>query len=484
MDTRYQVTDAFTMVHPITLTHGSNARVWDTDEQSYIDFVGGIGVLNFGHCQPKIVEAITQQAQSLIHYAYNAAGHLPYQTLMPRLCRWVAASMHAVNAATDPASLSAQDIAAFDTAPYVTDIALSGMLTNSGAEATENALKIARLKTKRVGVIAFDGGFHGRTLAAVNLNGKVAPYKRGLGALAGAVYHIPFPSPDNAVSDQHAIDALTRLFDVETDVDNIGAFILEPVQGEGGFQRLSPSFAQYLRAFCDVHGIVLIMDEIQSGYGRTGVPFAFMHLGITPDLLLLGKSIAGGLPLGAVIGTDALMNDLPKGSLGGTYSGNPVACAAANATFDLMADAATWESVAHYSEVIAETVSAWQADNLSPWLHGLTGVGAMRGIELRHDVAGKNPQVMAHILSEARARGLLLMPSGKYRHIIRLLPPLTIEPETLQQGLAILKDVLKTIPAHFSQSSEVNNTKATATHTAQAQANETTATPKKVLAAG
>ena len=463
MNTQYQVTDAFTMVHPITLTHGSNARVWDTDEQSYIDFVGGIGVLNFGHCQPKIVEAITNQAQSLIHYAYNAAGHLPYQTLMPRLCQWVAASMHAVNTSTAAQRLSPQAIAAYDTEPRATDIALSGMLTNSGAEATENALKIARLKTKRVGVIAFDGGFHGRTLAAVNLNGKVAPYKRGLGPLSGAVYHIPFPSPDNDISDQQAIDALTRLFEIETDVDNIGAFIVEPIQGEGGFQCLSPSFARYLRAFCDEHGIVLIMDEIQSGYGRTGVPFAFMHLGITPDLLLLGKSIAGGLPLGAVIGTDALMNDLPKGSLGGTYSGNPVACAAANATLDLMAEPAVWESAAHYSAVIEDTVTAWQEQGLSPWLHGLTGVGAMRGIELHHPSAGTNPQVMAYVLKAARARGLLLMPSGKYRHIIRLLPPLTIEPDTLQDGLAILKTVLQSIPDTLSTPITDNNAASSAT---------------------
>ncbi|MGP4847741.1 aspartate aminotransferase family protein, partial [Marinobacter sp. 1Y8] len=297
MDKLYNVTDAFTMVHPITLTKGKNAKIWGDNDQCYIDFVGGIGVLNFGHCHPHIVTAIINQTQSLIHYAYNAAAHTPYQTFMPRLCELIPISG-----------------------------ALSGMLTNSGAEATENAIKIARLKTQRVGVIAFDGGFHGRTLAAVNLNGKVAPYKRGLGPLAGSVYHIPFPSPDNEVSDQQAIDALNRLFEVETDISNIGAIIAEPIQGEGGFQLMSPSFAQYLRAFCDEHGILLIMDEIQSGYGRTGSPFAFSHLGIEPDMILLGKSIAGGLPLGAVVGKASVINGLPKGSLGGTYSGNPVAC--------------------------------------------------------------------------------------------------------------------------------------------------------------
>ena len=417
MDKMHNVTDAFTMVHPVTLTRGVNAKVWDTNDRCYIDFVGGIGVLNFGHCHPHIVSAIINQTQSLIHYAYNAAAHTPYQTFMPRLCELIPISGE-----------------------------LAGMLTNCGAEATENAIKVARLKTNRVGVIAFDGGFHGRTLAAVNLNGKVAPYKRGLGPLASCVYHIPFPSPDNEVSDQQAIVALNRLFEVETDVNNIGAIIAEPVQGEGGFQLMSPSFAKYLRAFCDDHGILLIMDEIQSGYGRTGLPFAFTHLGIEPDMILLGKSIAGGLPLGAVIGKASLMNGLPKGSLGGTYSGNPVACAAANATIDIMQEDEVWESAVQYAQTIENTIAQWQEEGVSPWLYGLTGIGAMRGIELRHSEYGTHPSIMAHVLNEARDQGLLLMPSGKHRHIIRLLPPLTIEPETLQAGLDILKKVLGAIP--------------------------------------
>ena len=417
MDKMHNVTDAFTMVHPVTLTRGVNAKVWDTNDRCYIDFVGGIGVLNFGHCHPQIVSAIINQTQSLIHYAYNAAAHTPYQTFMPRLCELIPISGE-----------------------------LAGMLTNCGAEATENAIKVARLKTNRVGVIAFDGGFHGRTLAAVNLNGKVAPYKRGLGPLASCVYHIPFPSPDNEVSDQQAIVALNRLFEVETDVNNIGAIIAEPVQGEGGFQLMSPSFAKYLRAFCDDHGILLIMDEIQSGYGRTGSPFAFPHLGIEPDMILLGKSIAGGLPLGAVIGKASVMNGLPKGSLGGTYSGNPVACAAANATIDIMQEDKIWESADKYTQTIENTIAQWQEEGVSPWLYGLTGIGAMRGIELRHSEYGTHPSIMARVLNQAREQGLLLMPSGKHRHIIRLLPPLTIEPETLQAGLDILKKVLGAIP--------------------------------------
>lgn len=417
MEQLYNVTDAFTMVHPLSLAKGKNAKVWDDKGHCYVDFIGGIGVLNFGHCHPHIVSAIVTQAQSLIHYAYNAAAHKPYQALMPRLCELI---------------------------PIEGE--LSGMLTNCGAEATENAIKIARMKTGRTGMIAFDGGFHGRTLAAVNLNGKVAPYKRGLGPLAGGVYHIPFPSNDNDISDQQSIDALERLFAVETDVDNIGAIIMEPVQGEGGFQLMSATFARYLRSFCDEHGILLIMDEIQSGFGRTGTPFAFTHLEIEPDIILLGKSIAGGMPLGAVIGKASVMNGLPKGSLGGTYSGNPVACAAANATLDIMQEEGVWQSANYYAKTINDTVSEWQQQKISPWLHGLTGIGAMRGLELRHPDYGVHPSIMAYVLKEAREQGLLLMPSGKYRHIIRLLPPLTIEPDTLTAGLDVLKQVLKAIP--------------------------------------
>lgn len=409
----FQVTDAFTMVHPITLFKGKNAEVWDTDGKRYIDFVGGIGVLNFGHSHPAITQAIHHQVDHLIHYAYNAAGHLPYQALMPRLCELVP-----INAP------------------------LSGMLTNCGAEATENALKIVRLKTGKVGVIAFDGGFHGRTLAAVNLNGKVSPYKKGLGALETHVYHIPFPSPCNDISAEMAKAALARLFSVETDIDSIGAVIVEPVQGEGGFLPLDTAFSRYLRGFCDEHGIVLIMDEIQSGFGRTGTPFAFEQLGIEPDLVLLGKSIAGGLPLGAVIGKSSLMDGLPKGSLGGTYSGNPVACAAALAVVDIMQEAKTWQQAKQYETMLVNTYDRWQQQQITPWLGAMTGMGSMRGITLQHPEKGVGTQQLSQVLQQARELGLLLMPSGNYRHIIRLLPPLTIEPETLAEGLAIFEEVL------------------------------------------
>ena len=407
------VSQSISFVHPLSLTHGKNAEVWDADGKRYIDFVGGIGVLNLGHCHPKIVAAICEQAQRMTHYAFNAAPHEPYQLFIERLAAFIPVSYP-----------------------------VSGMLTNSGAEAAENALKIVRGHTGKSAVIAFDGAFHGRTLATLNLNGKVAPYKQKVGTLPGPVFHLPYTSKDNGVSTAEAMKAMDRLFSVEIDIDEVACFIIEPVQGEGGFLALDVEFAQALRRLCDDKGIVLIMDEIQSGFGRTGQRFAFSRLGIEPDLLLLGKSIAGGVPLGAVVGRQALMDTLPKGGLGGTYSGNPLACAAGLATLDEMTDAhlAAWGE--QYSVTLLSRYEQWQAQKLSPYLGRLTGVGAMRGIELLTPEGTPATAQMAQLLASARSRGLLLMPSGKARHIVRLLAPLTIEPEVLTEGLDILERCL------------------------------------------
>jgi 4-aminobutyrate aminotransferase/(S)-3-amino-2-methylpropionate transaminase len=410
------ISESIAIVHPLTLSHGSNAHVWDTDGKRYIDFIGGIGVLNLGHCHPQIVEAVCSQATRLTHYAFNAAPHQPYKQLMTRLAEFIPVSYP-----------------------------VSGMLTNSGAEAAENALKIARAATGRTAVIAFDGGFHGRTLATLNLNGKVAPYKQRVGVLPGPVYHLPYPSADNGVTSQEALKAMDRLFSVEIDVNEVACFIVEPVQGEGGFLALDPLFAQALRKFCDEHGILLIADEIQSGFGRTGQRFAFSRLGIEPDLILLGKSIAGGLPLGAVVGKKPLLDTLPKGGLGGTYSGNPIACAAALATLDEMSDANLSAWGERQEQAIVHRYQAWQQSTLSPYLGRLTGVGAMRGIELITAEGAPATAVLAQLLESARNNGLLLMPSGKSRHIIRLLAPLTIELEVLEEGLDIFERCLAAI---------------------------------------
>ncbi|PWE43363.1 2-aminoadipate transaminase [Pseudomonas prosekii] len=402
------ISQSINVVHPITLSHGKNAEVWDTEGKRYIDFVGGIGVLNLGHCHPRIVEAIREQASRLTHYAFNAAQHSPYIDLMQRL-----------------------------TAFIPVDYPVSGMLTNSGAEAAENALKIVRGATGRSAAIAFDGAFHGRTLATLNLNGKVAPYKQKVGTLPGPVYHLPFPSKDNGVTCAEALKALDRLFSVEIDVDDVACFIVEPVQGEAGFLALDVEFAQALRRFCDEKNILLIADEIQSGFGRTGERFAFSRLGIEPDLILLAKSIAGGMPLGAVVGRKALLDTLPKGGLGGTYSGNPIACAAALATLDEMTDANLQAWGAQQEEAIVSRYQAWCRDKISPYLGRLTGVGAMRGIELAHADGTPAAAQLSQLLALARDAGLLLMPSGKSRHIIRLLAPLTTEAAVLEEGLDI-----------------------------------------------
>ncbi len=407
------ISASLSVVHPITLSHGRNAQVWDTEGNEYIDFVGGIGVLNLGHCNPAVVAAITEQAQRLTHSAFNAVPHQGYRELMNALADFIPVSYP-----------------------------LAGMLTNSGAEAAENALKIVRAATGRSVVIAFDGGFHGRTLATLNLNGKVAPYKQRVGTLPGPVFHVPYPSPDTGVTADEAFKAIERLFSVEIDIGEVACFIFEPVQGEGGFLAMDPAFAQRLRTFCDANGIYLIVDEIQSGFGRTGQRFAFSRLGIEPDLLLLGKSIAGGLPLGAVVGREALMNALPKGGLGGTYSGNPLACAAALASLKQMTDAnlSSWGEA--QSQAIQRRYESWRQRAISPCLGRLTGTGAMRGIELLTPEGKPGTQQLAELLEAARRKGLLLMPSGKSRHVVRLLAPLTIEPELFERGLDIFEECL------------------------------------------
>lgn len=407
------ISQSISIVHPIMLSHGLNAEVWDSEGKRYIDFVGGIGVLNLGHCNPAVVEAIREQATRLTHYAFNAAPHAPYVQVMERLSQFVPVSYP-----------------------------LAGMLTNSGAEAAENALKVVRGATGKRAIIAFDGAFHGRTLATLNLNGKVAPYKQRVGELPGPVYHLPYPSADTGVTCEEGLKALERLFSVELAVEDVAAFILEPVQGEGGFLAMDPTFAQALRRLCDSHGILIIADEIQSGFGRTGQRFGFSRLGIEPDLLLLAKSLAGGMPLGAVVGRREVMSALPKGGLGGTYSGNPIACAAALASLEQMTD----ENLSSWGERQAQAIQnryqRWQATRLTPYLGRLTGVGAMRGIELINLDGSPATAQLAQLLDAARAKGLLLMPSGKARHIVRLLAPLTIEPAILEEGLDVLEDCL------------------------------------------
>lgn len=410
------ISESLGIVHPICIERGHNAEVQDENGNRYIDFIGGIGVLNLGHGHPAVVEAVKAQVDKLMHSAFNAVPHRGYLQVAEALNDFVPVSFP-----------------------------LSCMLTNSGAEAAENALKVARAHTGRQGVIAFDDGFHGRTLSTLNLNGKVKPYKNRLGALPGPVYHLPFPSRDNAISCEDSMAALSRLLEVEIPADEVAVIIVEPVQGEGGFRLLDADFAAHLRTLCDQHGIVLIFDEIQSGFGRTGSRFAFSHLNVEPDLLLMGKSMAAGLPLAAVAGKAEIMNSLPIGGLGGTYSGNAVSCAAARTVMDLM----TEENLLRWGENLETAIinahRRWHASERFPMLGQLTGIGTMRGIVLEDTANATGAEHLSALLKTAREQGLLLMPSGRKRNILRLLPPLTIEPEVLSDGLVRLESALETL---------------------------------------
>ncbi|MDN3522791.1 2-aminoadipate transaminase [Halomonas ramblicola] len=408
------VSGSLGILHPLCIERGRNAEVWDEQGRHYIDFIGGIGVLNLGHGHPAVVEAVKAQAETLLHSAFNALPHRGYLEVVKALDAFVPVSWP-----------------------------LSCMLTNSGAEATENALKVARAATGRQAVIAFDDGFHGRTLAALSLNGKVKPYKNRLGTLPGPVHHLPFPSRDSGVSADEATAALERLFEVAVPSDEVAAIIVEPVQGEGGFRLLDADFAARLRACCDQHGIVLIFDEIQSGFGRTGRRFAFSRLGVEPDLLLLGKSLASGLPLAALAGRAEFMEAPPVGGLGGTYSGNALACAAARAVMDLMSEDKLRQWGEAQERLIVEAHGRFR--ERFPMIGALTGIGAMRGIVFEDTPGASGADHLAALLVAGREAGVLLMPSGRRRNVLRLLAPLTAEPEVMREGLQRLERALATL---------------------------------------
>lgn len=406
------------IVHPICIERGRNAEVWDENGKHYIDFIGGIGVLNLGHGHPDITNAVKAQVDTLMHSAFNAVPHRGYATIAESLNNFIPVSYP-----------------------------ITCMLTNSGAEATENSLKVARAKTGRQAVIAFDDGFHGRTLAALNLNGKVKPYKNNLGSLPGPVYHSPFPSKDNDVSYDEASKFINRIFEVEIPADEVAAIIIEPVQGEGGFKLLDKDFALHLREICNQHGIVLIFDEIQSGFGRTGHSFAFTYFDIEPDLILMGKSMAAGLPLAAVAGKEEIMNSLPTGGLGGTYSGNPVACAASQTVMSLLSDKNLQLWGEQQENAIFSAYHKWKTSGRFPMLGQLTGIGAMRGIVFEDTNNATGAEHLSALLKVSREQGLLLMPCGRKRNVLRLLPPLTIESHVLERGLAKLGQALEALNA-------------------------------------
>lgn len=409
--------------HPIFAKRAENAQLWDEEGRRYIDFAGGIGVLNTGHRHPKIVRAISEQLERFTHSAFQVTAYESYIELAERL-----------NA-----------LAPFE-GPAKT------VLFSTGAEAVENAVKIARASTGRSGVIAFTGAFHGRTLLTSALTGKVAPYKRGFGPFPPDVFHIPFPggaeNDPNVISVEHSLRALDFLFKADLDPERAAAIIIEPVQGEGGFNVAPAELLRELRTICDRHGILLIADEVQSGFARTGKWFAIEHAGVEPDLLTVAKSLAGGLPLSGVIGRAAIMDAPEPGGLGGTYAGNPLACAAALAVVDIIEDEHLLSRADEIGAILRTRLASMQEKNGLVPMGPARGLGAMVAFDILRERGGYEPDPAATKQATRRAmeHGLILLSCGTNGNVIRLLMPLTISDDVLSQGMDALENALR-LPA-------------------------------------
>ena len=391
-----------------------NAEFWDIEGRRFIDFAGGIAVLNTGHVHPKVQAAIAAQLQRFTHSCYQVVPYAEYVSLAER-----------INAIVPIQGLA-------KTAFFST-----------GAEAVENAIKIARAATKRSGVIAFGGAFHGRSLFAVSLTGKVQPYKAGFGPFPPEIYHVPFPAEGASLADTQA--ALDHLFKADIEPSRVAAIIFEPVQGEGGFYPIAPEAAKWLRQFCDQHGILMIADEVQTGYGRTGKLFAMEHYGVKPDIMTLAKSLAGGTTLSAVVGRAEVMDAPAPGGLGGTYAGTPLAIAAAHAVLDVMQEEQLPARGQRLGDQLVAHLKA--AKGRYQQLGDVRGLGAMVACDFVDAKTGAPDADLAkQVQTAALKRGLLLLTCGIYGNTIRYLFPLTIEDALFAEGLSILdaafKDVL------------------------------------------
>lgn len=391
---------------PRFATRAGNATVWDADGNELIDFSGGIGTLNVGHLNQAVTDAVSGQLARYTHTAFQVLPYEPYIAVAERLNAIV------------PTGRSNKTI-----------------LMTTGAEAVENAIKIARVATGRPAVIAFAGAFHGRTAMGMALTGKYAPYKIGFGPLPAQVHHIPFPDPAHGVSEEASLFALASLFKVTVAPDQVAAIIFEPVQGEGGFNVAPFSFVAALRKICDEHGIVLIADEIQSGFGRTGKMFAIEHSDVPIDIMTIAKSLGGGLPLSAVTGAAEIMDAVPPGGLGSTYAGSPLACAAALAVFDVMER----DDLLGASARIGDTVRARlnmiaQMDN-SSGLANIRGLGGMVAVDLVKPSGEPDADIARATVQAAIKRNLVILTCGPYGNAIRFLMPLTIPDAQLEDGL-------------------------------------------------
>jgi len=387
-----------------------NATLWDVEGREVIDFAAGIAVLNTGHRHPRLVEAIEKQLKAFTHTAYQIVPYEGYVSLAERI--------------NERAPIEGPVKTAFFT---------------TGAEAVENAVKIARASTRRPGIITFSGAFHGRTFMTMALTGKVAPYKLGFGPFPGSVFHARYPNDLHGVSVEQALESLEYLFKADIAPDQVAAIVLEPIQGEGGFNVAPPEFFSALRQICDQHGILLIADEVQTGFARTGKLFAMEHYPVKADLITMAKSLAGGMPLSAVAGRAEVMDAPAPGGLGGTYAGNPLAIASAHAVLDVIDDEKLCQRANELGAQLKEVLEQAQSKAIAQ----VRGLGSMIAIEFNDPTTGKpSPDITRDVQQAALEQGLLLLTCGVYGNVIRFLYPLTIPQAQFTQALNIIKQVL------------------------------------------
>lgn len=400
---------------PISAARALNAEVWDVEGKRYVDFAGGIAVLNTGHCHPKVIAAVKAQMEHFTHTCFQVLMYEPYIALAERL--------NAIAPIDGPAK---------------------SLFFTTGAEATENAVKIARIVTGRPGIIAFTGAFHGRTNLAVTLTGKVQPYKKGLPATLPDIFHVPFPVAQLGVSIEETLRHLDFIFKADVAPENVAAIIIEPVQGEGGFHMAPPTLMRALRRICDQHGILLIADEVQTGFGRTGKMFAMEHYDVHPDLICVAKSLAGGFPLSGVIGKADVIDGVDPGGLGGTYAGNPLACAAALAVLDVFAEEKLVERANIIGDMLVNRIKGWETRNDLVPISAVRGPGAMIAFDIVRDRGTFEPDADAtrRVVQRAWENGLVLLSCGTAFNTIRILVPLTAGDDVLHEGMDILETAL------------------------------------------
>ena len=407
------VANAKTIALPVVAAETHGATITDVDGNVLIDFTGGVGCLNVGHAHPRVVDAVQEQAARFLHTDFTVVPYELYVSYAERL---------------------------LERAPFT--VPAKAAFFNAGTEAVENAVKLARLYTRRPAVIAFEGAFHGRTLLSLTLTSRPHPYKTGMGPFAPEVYRAPFPHRYRGADAATAIEALKRLFVTHVAAEQVAAVVIEPVLGEGGFVPAPREYLTALRELCDGHGILLVVDEVQTGFGRTGKLFAIEHYGVEPDLITVAKSIASGLPLSGVLGKAEIMDAAHDGAVGGTYVGNPVALAAAHAVLDVIDDEGLCERAQAIGDTMRTRMLAWQERFAA--IGDVRGLGAMLAIELVRDRGTKEPapELAAAVIDAAAARGLLLLKAGVDGNCIRVLCPLSIGEAELDEALGVWEDAL------------------------------------------